>query len=366
MAQVKKSVISAVASMWMVDMSIADMICPSEFVHNAQQIQYDAYEGSETIALKGNFAKQSNVVNKDGYDTITVNPMEVNESTFDGVKNAGIKRIGETEYGDMYSGLTEAQIREIEDDMEGFALLVKRSQRLIKKSIYDVATTGKLVVSGDGETTDEIDYSLTNITVNDNATAGQYQWNDTTNSNPVEQLELLAENAKYPINTFVIGFEAKKAWVKHPQVTKTDGSGNRANFTPATKEEKMAKSSEYMIYLGQTNGNYGSSVDVYFEKEKYQLVKDGAEFYYLDKNYAIGFEMRNPKWMQRHYGAIPFSKQDGDVVAPDKMGLFVGKELLTKKAYEDPDGIKKRYRTSPLITMNQPNAFISVKATLIA
>jgi len=75
--------------------------------------------------------------------------------------------------------------------------------------------------------------------------------------------------------------------------------------------------------------------------------------------------MGNMQWMQRHYGAIPFSRRDGDIIAPDKMGMYQGKELLTKKAYEDPDGIKKRYRTSPLVTMNQKAAFVSIKATLV-
>ena len=56
------------------------------------------------------------------------------------------------------SGMSEAEIREIEQDMEEFGKLVKRSQRLIKKSIYDVATTGKIVVSGEGENTDEIKF----------------------------------------------------------------------------------------------------------------------------------------------------------------------------------------------------------------
>jgi len=361
---VRTSVISAVASIWLVDMSIANMICPAEFEHDGVQIEYDAYEGSETIALKGNFEKQSNVVNKDGYDTITVNPMEVNESIFTGVVNASKKRIGQDIYGANKGGMSDAEIRAIEDDMKEFGKLVKRSQRLIKKSIYDVATTGKIVVSGEGEATDEIDYSLTNITVNDNSTAGSYQWNDTTNSFPITQLELLAEASKYDINTFVLGFEAKKAWAKHPQITKTDFGGSRADWTPATIEERNSKSSKYMLYLGKTNGNHGKPVEIYYEYEQYTDA-NGASQYYLDKNYVTGFEMGNAEWMQRHYGAISKSNGSGDDAPNKTMELAVGKELLTMKAYEDPDGIKRRYRTSPLVTMNQPNAFISVKATLI-
>lgn len=362
---VKKSVISAVASVFMVDMSIANMICPAEYVHSTTKIEYDAYEGGETIALKGNFAKQSNIVKKDGYDTITVNPIEVNESIFTGIRDLTKKRIGTTVYGDVMSGMSEAEIREIEQDMEEFGKLVKRSQRLIKKSIYDVATTGKIVVSGEGENTDEINYGMTNIIVNDNATAGQYQWNDTVNSNPIKQLEEEAEKSKYGINTYVLGFEATKAWRKHPQVTATDSSGYRENFTPATKPERDAKSTKYMVYLGSTNGNYGKAVEVYYEFEQYEDV-NGTSKYYLDKNYVIGFEAGNTKFMQRHYGAIAKSSGSGDDSVGKSMDLYVGKELLTAKAIEDPDGIKRRYRTSPLVTMNQPKAFNSIKATLIA
>jgi len=362
---VKTSVIAAISILHMVDMSIANMICPAEYVHGTQKIEYDAYEGSETIALKGNFAKQSNVVKKDGYDTIVVNPMQINESIFKGVADVTKKRIGETIYGEALSGMSEAEKRAIEDDMEEFGKLVKRSQRLIKKTIYDVATAGKIVVSGDGEKTDEIDYSLTNKTVNDNATAGSYQWNDTTNSNPVEQLEKLAENNKYGIDTYVLGFEATKAWRKHPQVTKTDASGNRANFTPAAPAERTAKSSKFMTYLGMTNGNYGKAVEVYYESETYTDAA-GATKYYLDKNYVVGFEFGNTANMQRHYGAIAKSNGTNDDSANKSMDLVVTKELLTAKVEEDPDGIKRRYRTSPLVTMNKPGAFISIKATLIA
>lgn len=361
---VKKSVISAVASVFMVDMSIAKMICPAEYTHSATKIEYDAYEGSETIALKGNFAKQSNVVKKDGYDIITVNPIEVNESIFTGITDLTKKRIGTTEYGDVKSGMSEGEIREIEQDMEEFGKLVKRSQRLIKKTIYDVATTGKVVVSGEGETSDEINYGLTNITVNDNATAGQYQWNGTANSNPVKQLEENAEASRYGLDTYVLGFEAAKAWRKHPQVTKTDASGYWANFTPATKAERDSKSSKYMTYLGSTNGNYGKAVEVYYEFEQYEDAS-GTSQYYLDKNFVIGFEDGNTKFMQRHYGAIARSTGNGDDSVGNSMELYQGKELLTAKQFEDPDGIKRRYRTSPLVTMNQPKAFVSIKATLI-
>jgi len=361
---VKTSVIAAVSILHMVDMSIANMICPAEYVHGTQKIEYDAYEGSETIALKGNFAKQSNVVKKDGYDTIVVNPMQINESIFKGVADVTKKRIGETIYGEAPSGMSEAEKRAIEDDVEEFGKLVKRSQRLIKKTIYDVATAGKIVVSGDGEKTDEIDYSLTNKTVNDNATAGSYQWNDTTNSNPAEQLEKLAENNKYGIDTYVLGFEATKAWRKHPQVTKTDASGNRANFTPATQAERTAKSSRFMTYLGMTNGNYGKAVEVYYESETYTDAA-GATKYYLDKNYVVGFEFGNTANMQRHYGAIANASGTNDDSTNKTMELVVTKELLTAGIERDPDGIKRRYRTSPLVTMNKPGAFISIKATLI-
>jgi hypothetical protein len=362
---VKQSVITAVAILNMVDMSIANMICPSEFEHNTTKIEFDKYEGTETMAIKGSFAKQSNIVAKDGYSTVTVNPMEINESIFSGVADVTKKQIGKTIYGELLAGMSEAEIKEIEDDMEGFSKLVKRSQRLLKKSIYDVATAGEIVVSGKGEAEDKISYGFTNKIVNDNATAGQYQWNDTTNSNPVKQLEEQAEGSKEAIDTYVLGFEATKAWRKHPQVTKTDASGNRENFTPATKEERASKSTKYMQYLGSTNGNYGKPVEVYYEFEQY-TDESGSSQFYLNKNYVVGFENGNTANMQRHYGAIARSAGGADNNANKSMELYVGKELLTANMVEDPDGIKRRYRTSPLVTMNKPSGFISIKATLIS
>jgi len=358
---IRTSVITAVAILQTVDMAIARMAFPTEFTHDGVKVEFDFYEGTDEIALKGNFAKESNVVDKDGYKTITVNPMEINESIVDAVVNAGKKRIGETIYGDTTGGLSDAEKAEIEDDATKFGKLKKRSQRLIKKSMYDVLTTGKIVVSGEGETTDEIDYGLTNIIVNDNATAGQYQWNDTANSFPVEQLETEAqEMGQYAVDTYVLGYEAKKAWAKHPQVRTTDNttSGKRANFIPATKEEKATKSSKYMKYLGQTTGDTGVPVDIYYELEKY-----GGSNYYLDKNYVVGFTMGDGQNAQRQYGAIPVAEGMGE---NSELVLIEDREWIDAETVKDPAGVKRYYRSSPLPTMNVPKAFISIKATLIS
>ncbi|MDQ1341338.1 MAG: Phage major capsid protein [Campylobacterota bacterium] len=358
---VKTSVITAVAILQTVDMAIAKMAFPTEFTHNAQRVEFDFYEGTDEIALKGNFAKESNVVKKDGYKTITVNPMEVNESIVDAVINVGKKRIGETIYGESMGGLSDAEKAEIEDDATKYGKLKKRSQRLIKKSMYDVLTTGKIIVSGNGDATDEINYGLTNIIVNDNATAGQYQWNDTTNSFPVEQLEKEAlEMGQYAVNTFILGFEARKAWAKHPQVRTTDNTttGKRANFLPATAEQKAAKSTKFMKYLGQTTGDTGVALDIYTELEMY-----GGTNYFLDKNYVVGFEFGNAQNGQVQYGAIPVAEgtnQNSELV------LLQTKEWIDGEIVKDPAGVKRYYRSSPLPTMNVPKAFISIKATLIA
>jgi len=325
---VRTEVIEAVVELKTVDLSIARMAFPAQFTHKALKVEFDVYEGGDTIALKGNFARESNVVNKKGFKTVTVNPMEVNESIVDSGINAGKKRIGKTIYGDNTGGLTDAEIAEIEDDIKGFGVLVKRNQRLLKKSMYDVLVTGKITVSASGEVVDEIDYGLTNKTVNDNSTAGQYQWNDTTNSDPVAQLELEAQDlGGFAVNTFVLGSEAKKAWAAHPKVRTFDNvtAGKRKNFNPATTEEQTSKSTKFMKYLGTTTGDTGVPVAIYAEMELYDATSP-----YLDKNFTVGFELGNEQNAQIQHGGIPVA-----------------------------------FRSSPLPTMNQPKAFISIKATLI-
>jgi len=357
---VKTSVIAAVAILQTVDMSIEKMAFPVSFTHSALKVEFDVYEGGDEIALKGNFAKESNVVEKDGFKTLTVNPMKVNESIVDAVINVGKKRIGETIYGDNNGGLTDAEIAEIEDDMKGFGKLVKRNQRLKKKSFYDVLTTGKVTVSASGAVVDEIDYGMTNKIVNDNATAGQYQWNDTTNSDPIVQLEREAlDMGQYAVDTFVLGFEARKAWAAHPKVRTSDNTtaGKRANFIPGTKEEKAAKSTKYMKYLGQTTGDNGAALDIYAELEMY-----GGTNYYLDKNFVVGFAMGDGQNAQVQYGAIPVA--EGSNTASDLV-LREGKEWIDAEIKKDPAGVKRYFRSSPLPTMNQPKAFISIKVTLI-
>jgi hypothetical protein len=361
---VKTSLIAAVATMETVDMSITRMAFPGGYEHDSQKVEFDVYEGGSEIALKGNFEKQSNIVNKDGYKTITVNPMQVNESIVDSVKNVNKKRIGQTVYGELAQGMSEAEIAALENDMKGFGKLKKRAQRLIKKSAYDVLTTGKLTVSGQGDAVDEIDFGLTNKIVNDISTSGQIEWND-ANSNPIEQLEIEAEKmGQHAVDTYVLGMEAKKAFMSNANVRTTDNTtnGKKANFIQATKEEREAKSTEYFKYLGSTTGDYGKPVEIYYEFEQY-VDASKTEQYYLDKNYAVGFKARNEENGQVQYGNIPVATGSDE---NSELTTVVGMEWIDAEIKKDPAGVKRYYRSSPLPTMNQPKAFISIKATLVA
>lgn len=361
---VKHSVIMAVAAMETVDMSIARLAFPVAYTHAAQKVEFDFYEAGTEIAIKGDFSKQANVVNKDGYKTIVVNPMEINESITDSVANTGKKRIGETIYGDTKGGLSEAAKRAIEDDAKGFGKLKKRGQRLLKKSMYDVLVTGKVTVSAVGAVADEIDFGLTNKIVNDNATAGQYQWNDTTNSDPINQLETEAVELKqHAVDTYVLGNEARKAFLAHPKVRTSDNTttGKTKNFYEPTKEEREAKSTDTFLYLGTTSGEHGKALEIYAEIDTYY---DGsADTYYLDKNYVAGFKGGNEENAQVQYGAIPEIEGEDESA---QVVLIEAKEFIDGKVSKDPVGVQRFYKSSPLPTMNQPKAFISIKATLIA
>lgn len=360
---VKQNIITAVAVLETVDMTAINMAFPVEFSHPTQKIEFDRYYAGTEIASKGSFSVQAGVVGKDGYQTITVNPMQINETITDGVENIGKKRIGETIYGDK-KGITAGLQRTVESEMKGFAKLKKRSERLIKKSGYDVLTTGKLVVSAEGVPTDELDFGLTNIVVNDNATAGQYQWNDTTNSDPINQLESYALSmGKYGVDTFILGFEAHKAFIKHPKVLTSDNNttGKKANFSNGTEAEKLAKSTDTFIYVGKTMGDYGKVIEIYVELDQYN--NGTTDVYYLDKNYAVGFKRGNEDNGQRHYGLIPITT---GADANAQIDFYEGKEWIDGDVHKDPVGIKRYYRSSPLLTMNQPKAFVSIKATLIA
>ena len=360
---VKTSIIAAVAMLQTVDNSILKMAFPVEYTHDSQKVEFDVYDGGADIALKGSFLQQSNVVSKDGYKTVTVNPMQINESITDAPVNFNKKRIGESLAGDI-KGIDARKQMQIEADMKGFAKLKKRGQRLIKKSAYDVLVTGKVVVSAKDGKTDEIDYGLTNKIVNDTATAGQYEWNDTDNSNPIEQLETVALGMKqYAPNTFVLGFESHKAFINHPKVLTSDNTttGKKANFYLPTKEERAAKSTDTFIFVGTTAGDYGKSLEIYVELDEYN---DGTtDVAYMDKNYAVGFKRGNSEAGQIQYGNIPVAVDRG---ADSEIESFVGKEWIDADVKKDPAGVKRYYRSSPLPTMNQPKAFVSIKATLVA
>lgn len=361
------SLIAAIAVLHTVDFAIERMAFPAQYTHKTQKVEYDYFEQGTTIALKGNFARESKIIPKAGFTTYTVNPMHINLKITDAVINSGGKRIGETIYGaDAASQMSEAEKLEIEDMMKGFGALKTPADVLRKKSMYDVLTTGKLVVSGYGEVDDEIDYVMTNKVVNDNATAGSYQWNDTTNSDPVEQLELLSTGmGQFAFDTAVLGSEARKAWAAHPKVLTMDNTttGKRKNFNPATPEEKAAKGSEFMDYLGETSGDKGRAIAVYAERETYIDAITLVETAYLNKNYVVCFKLGAMDNAQVHYGMIPVAEGAGTDV---RLSQFEGKEWAWGKVEEDPAGVTRYYRTSPLFTLNKPKAFASIKATLIA
>jgi len=112
-----------------------------------------------------------------------------------------------------------------------------------------------------------------------------------------------------------------------------------------------------MKYLGQTTGDNGVALDIYAELEKYD-----ATSYFLDKNFVVGFSAGDAQNAQVQYGAIPVAEGAGDAV---QIVDFEGREWIDGEIKKDPAGVKRYYRSSPLPTMNQPKAFISIKATLI-
>lgn len=362
---VQVSIIAAVAVLKTVDMTVGNLFFPTEYQHNTQRVEFDYVEGGTSIALKGNFAKQSHIVPKSGFTTITVNPMQVNEAVTDSVINFNKKRIGETIYGAAApSAISEAQRLVIENEIMRYGLLKNRKEVLLKKSFYDVLTTGQIVVSGVGDDVDTIDYVLPNKVVNDNSTAGQYQWNDKTNSFPVEQLESYSLGlGMFKFDTVILGAEARKAWTANPNVRTVDNTttGKRKNFNPATPADKASKSGTFMEYLGQTSGDTGPSIDVYAETETYTDTNGTQN--YIDKNYVVCGAAGSLENGQVQYGAIPVAQGSGegvDIVA------FVGKEWIDGEIKKDPAGVIRYYRSSPLPTMNKPKAFASLKVTLIA
>lgn len=355
MAETRRSVIAAVAISREVDMSFVEAAFAGGFTFDSQQVEFDMYTEGETIALKGSFAKQANVVDKDDYLTVRVNPMQVNESRVDGVANVNKKRIGETVYGDA-TGLNAAQTRTLEDDIKGYRALQKRSQRLVKKSAYDVATTGKVTVSADGEVTDEVDYKLTNKIVN----TGSDLWND-AGSDPVKQLEQEALKMKVPADTYTFSLDVWNVFMANNNVRTADNSssGDIANFIPASPAEKTARSTRTYLYMGQTAGIHGRALDIYVEIDTYQ-VNATTTANYIDRKFAVGYTRGSEEYGQVQYGAIPVVENENSNNA--RISNFVGVEYLDSKVSKNPVGVERFYRSSPLVTMNQPAAFISIEA----
>jgi len=355
---VKISVIAAVASLEMVDMSIMRLAFPASYQHDSQKVEFDVFDGGSEIALKGNFAKQSNIVDKDGFKTVTVNPMQVNESITDAGINVNKKRIGENVYGQA-DGISAAVQSQIENEATGFGKLKMRAQRLLKKSMYDVLVTGKLVVSANGAVSDELDFGLTDKKVNSAAE----DWNQTT-SDPIKQLEAASvAKGQFSVNTYVLGSEAHQAFLSNSKVLTADNTstGKKQNFFIPTPAEREAKSTDTFIFVGTTSGANGKAVEIYVELDEFN---DGTnDVKYMDKNYAVGFKRENDVNAQIQYGNIPIATGEGSDAV---LETFVGVEWIDGVIKSDPVGVKRFYKSSPLPTMNQPKAFNSIKATLVA
>lgn len=168
----------------------------------------------------------------------------------------------------------------------------------------------------------------------------------------------------FVVDTFILGDEARKAFLSHPKVRTSDNTttGKRANFIHGTKEERSSKSTKKFKFLGTTAGDHGVSLEIYAELDEY-VDGSGVKQKYLDKNYAVGFSDGSRENASLQYGAIPVTQGDGtenaDVVN------FVGSEYIDSQVKKDPAGVEKMYKSSPLPVMNQPKSFISIKATLI-
>jgi len=334
----RTSLIGAVAIMKTIDNGAKDLLFGSALFFETEKVEFDVVTIDGTIAGYNAFSQTANVVKKDGFDTITLQPLNINESINITAENTKAKAFGESKYG---GANTSVSAKAIQDELDGFAKLKKRSDRRVKKAMYEALTTGQIVYGQNG--IDVIDFNMPSA--NKEVETGTDLWSD-AGSDPIAKLVSVYDSMDVAPEVIIMSETAYNAFKAHAKVLTTDDitNGKRRNFVP--NEEVIERGSKF-FKVGRV---VERPVDVYVELDTYRDDAGVKQKYMADGFVVFGSTDAG----QLLYGGIPVTQ--GDTIVWEATDM-----MLSVDTQENPVAKNRIYKSAPLPTLKNAGAFYSLK-----
>ena len=333
----KTTLIPAVAVLRPVDMGAEDLFFSKRRFFGTQEVEFDSVTIDGTTSGYNSFANSAKVVKKDGFDTIRLNPLNINEAINITAENSKNRGFNEPKYGGSMSGGEQA----IQNELEGFSKLKARADRTKKRAMYEALTTGKIVYGQDGIA--EIDFNMP--VANKEVLTGTDLWSD-TDSDPVAKLVEIYDGMIDAPTDAILSQSAYQAFIGHSRVRfGADANGKIANVNK--NAVASAKGSKF-IFVGTLADR---PLDLWLEIDTYVDSAGARQKYLTDGFVVIGSSTQ----AEMLYGGIP-------TVIGDNVEWQVAEFLPAVATETNPAKVDRIYKTAPLPTLKNGGSFYSLKA----
>lgn len=212
-----RELLEALIQMLPVKTFLLDTFFRSQELHLTGNVDIDVEKGKRRLAPFVSPLQQGKLVEKRGYNTETYTPPYVKPKMVTTAEDMLKRMIGNHIYS---GGMTGADYAAVQLGKE-LAILDEMITRREEWMAAQALLTGAVVCTGDG-ISQSIDFQMDashKITL-----TSTDLWSDTTNSAPLEDCEdwaeLVAKDSGLTVDTIIMGKDAARAFVNHPDVQK--------------------------------------------------------------------------------------------------------------------------------------------------
>lgn len=338
----RKTFISAVVSMAVIDTSAQAMIFPDGLPRTTTLIEFDHVSIENTSAEYHSFAETSKTVEKDGFSTTVYGALNFNESISKEKIDADARMFGQTEYGE---GTVSP---EVQSALTGVAKLQKRAMVGTKKAMYEALTLHKITNGYKGsDGFEDIVFAVPTANKQILTNSGdEVYWSDTTNAKPLDNLYAAYKTMKNKPSMAIMSSDTYGDFYSNGQILTADdtANGRKKNFTENENVDPEAK----FFRAGRLRYKE-MAIDIYVESDSYMV--GATETLYLPDAYVV---LTSRAAGSTEYAGIPVAENGG-------VRNIAAKVDVQEVIRLDPPQHKVVHRTAPLPLIKDGNSFYSMK-----
>lgn len=341
--QDKKELVQAVQTVVAVDSTVMDMLFPTERYHVTETIEYDSSTVEGVAPSYNSFKNRASVVSKDGFDTVTLNPVNYNESISKTAIEANARKFGENIYGDT-AGMVSPLQRSV---LDGVAKLELRTQVGKKAIMYEALTSHKISGGYFGTSgAEDIVFAVPAANKEVLANTGDNLYWDNTSAKPLTNLLRIYRSMKVKPTVCIMNSTEYGYFYSNSQILTMDNNttGEKRNYIV----NDAADSSAVAFRAGRIN-YMGMILDVWVEPQT-RLLSTGSRTPYMPDKFVVLASFNG----EVHYGGIPVA-QNGtveNITAP-----FDVQEIIEV----NPPVHEIVYRSAPLPVLKNGEDYYSLK-----